>query len=112
MEKIFALIKNGIVAQVIVAGDEFVDLHMKQRFECVRVDELESRPGIGWSYDGVFFFAPIVEPEPIPEPPPEREASKSLRQLKDLSSDIKKGDDLTDILKKVIEVLEHSVGGR
>jgi len=56
---IFALIKNGIVENTIVAELSFIGHIASQWDFIIRVDELEQRPGIGWAYDGVDFTAPI-----------------------------------------------------
>lgn len=58
MEKVYALIKNGIVENTIVAEASFIALIEGQYDSCVRIDELDVKPGIGWSYDGERFSAP------------------------------------------------------
>lgn len=73
MEKLFALIKNGLIENVIVAEQAFAD-QMKPKFDhVIRVDELDPLPGIGWSYaDGA--FTPPAPPEPpVEETPAEPE---------------------------------------
>ena len=55
METIFAIIENGVVANVIVA-DEWPD--------GINVTDLTPRPGVGWLYDGQGFTPPAAEPEP------------------------------------------------
>lgn len=62
METIFAIIENGVVANVIVA-DEWSD--------GINVTDLTPRPGIGWLYDGQGFTPPAAEPEPEPPTNPD-----------------------------------------
>jgi len=59
-----ALIRNGIVENTIEADDNF--FHPDENVTLVTTDIA----GIGWSYDGTNFTAPIIElqPEPIPTP--------------------------------------------
>lgn len=81
---VYALIKNGIIENTIVADSNFISTIQSQWDACVRIDELETQPGIGWEYDGEVFTnpngsLPIVEEEvpeeetPIEEPPPEEQ---------------------------------------
>lgn len=46
---IFAVIKNGVVANVIMASQSFVDQYY---LGAVRIDTLTPKPGIGWIYAG------------------------------------------------------------
>lgn len=66
METIFAIIENGVVANVIVA-DEWPD--------GVNVTDLVPRPGIGWQYIGGQFIAPTA-PGSDPEIPPNRRMTR------------------------------------
>jgi hypothetical protein len=61
MEKIFALIKNGVVENTIVADEVFAAAIAAQYDFVIRVDELDPRPGIGWLYDGENFSQPVIE---------------------------------------------------
>lgn len=55
---IYALIKNGVVINCIVADETFA-AHIRPQYDFViRVDELDPQPGIGWLYDGDEFTAP------------------------------------------------------
>ncbi|MGH8073654.1 MAG: hypothetical protein ACREO4_06225 [Lysobacter sp.] len=56
METIFAVIDAGVVVNTVVA-DEWEG--------GVRIDHLDPRPGIGWSYDGTTFSPPAA---PVPDP--------------------------------------------
>lgn len=58
MEKIFALIKNGVVVNTIVADDDFIDQIEDQYDHCVDTSDMIQRPPIGWSYDGSNFTPP------------------------------------------------------
>lgn len=52
---IFAVIKNGVVINTIVADQAFVDSVSSDYGACVRIDQLDPVPGMGWTYvDGVF----------------------------------------------------------
>lgn len=55
---IFALIKNGIIMNCIVADQGFIDLISSQWDYCIRIDEIDPRPGINWTYDGENFNPP------------------------------------------------------
>jgi hypothetical protein len=48
MEKHFALIKNNIVEQIIVADVDFIN-HVKEKYDLV-IDVTDSRPAVGDSY--------------------------------------------------------------
>lgn len=60
---VYAQISNGIVKNTIVLDDLSLLPLFSQGFErCIRVDNLDVVPSIGWSYDGEEFIAP---PPPI-----------------------------------------------
>lgn len=68
----YALIKDGVVANVIVADDEFVSLIADQWDHIERIDTPEEAAlgvGIGWGWDGSNFVAPEIPVMPEPEPP-------------------------------------------
>jgi hypothetical protein len=55
----YAQILNSLVANVIVLDDESLAPIFKEGFDdLVRVDELDIKPDIGWSYDGTNFLQP------------------------------------------------------
>lgn len=61
MERLWAQInQNGQVENVIVADQSFVDAMTgengawKNIYQLIEVTSLESRPEIGWTYDGTF----------------------------------------------------------
>ena len=59
----FAVIENGLVVNIIVGVENKVVAANSDKF--VEYTE-ESPTGIGWSYDGSVFTAPVVEPsDPI-----------------------------------------------
>jgi hypothetical protein len=65
---IYALIKNSLVVNIISGNQDFIS-KISSRFDfVVRIDELETKPGIGWSYDGVNFTIPTEAPAPTPKP--------------------------------------------
>lgn len=61
---IFALIKNGVVENTIVADASFI-LSIQNNWDfCICIDEMgEAMPSIGWSFDGVVFTAPTQQGE-------------------------------------------------
>jgi hypothetical protein len=75
----YAIIENGVVANVVVADAEFAAMHGW-------IDCPEAGPG--WTYaDGVFTAPVVVEPEPIPAPPaPTKE--ELLAQLQAIQAQI------------------------
>jgi hypothetical protein len=54
----FAVIKNGVVNNVIVADIKEV-AELVTGLTCVEYTD-ENPAGIGWTYDGVNFVAPVV----------------------------------------------------
>jgi len=61
----YALIKNGVVVNVIVADANFIALIQSQYDSCVVITNNPGDPGIGWTYDGTN-FAPPTPPAPLP----------------------------------------------
>lgn len=63
----FALIKDGVVQNVIIAEQDFIDKHIAKDYDAAVPVSLEpGSPGISWKYDGKSFS----EPDPvIPEDP-------------------------------------------
>ena len=62
----YAVIKDGLVTNVIVAESKEIAESVSGA-TCVEYTE-ENPAGIGWSYDGTSFAAPVVE-EPAEETP-------------------------------------------
>ena len=60
----YAIINNNIVDNVIV-GDKNTIIHSNM----IRVDQLDTIPGITWSYNNGVFTAPPSPPPPPPPPP-------------------------------------------
>jgi hypothetical protein len=56
----YAVIKNGIVDNVIIADTKEI-AEMVTGLTCVEYENIPGAPGIGWSYDGAEFAAPVVE---------------------------------------------------
>jgi hypothetical protein len=56
----YAVIKDGFVNNVIIADTKEI-AEMVTGLTCVEVDNEPGAPGIGWSYDGAEFTAPVVE---------------------------------------------------
>lgn len=102
---IYALVKNGLVENVIVAKPEFAKGLEKNFDHVLDVSEEPNRPGPGWTYDGEKFSAP-VEPGPTPE---ELARAQKISELKALAQDQTKipiqGPELQALLKKLIEAV-------
>ena len=56
----YAVIKDGIVSNVIVADTQTIAGEVTG-LTCVEIEHEPGSPGIGWSYDGAEFTAPVVE---------------------------------------------------
>lgn len=52
----FAIIENNLVTNIIVAEQNFIDVNFPN---AVNVDLIKC--GIGWTYDGENFVAPVIE---------------------------------------------------
>lgn len=59
---ILALVKDNIIENTIVADDELIASNYLSYF-VMRIDELDPHPGIGWTWDGEKFIAPIAVEE-------------------------------------------------
>lgn len=60
MNRVYAIIENGFVVNLILATSWHTGID---------VTDLDPRPSIGWAYDGETFVAPEEIPEPpLPEP--------------------------------------------
>jgi hypothetical protein len=60
----FAVIKDGVVTNVIVADTKEI-AELVTGLTCVEYTD-ENPAGIGWTYDGSVFAAPVVEQSTIP----------------------------------------------
>lgn len=59
---VYAQVKDGIVQNCIVLADAASEPLFKEGFdELIRIDQLDIRPSIGFSYDGQNFQPPINE---------------------------------------------------
>lgn len=61
---IYALVKNGVVINTIVADDNFISTISSNYDACVRVDNIDNPPSIDWLYDGQNFTDPTLELPP------------------------------------------------
>ena len=61
----YALIKSGLVENVIVADASFVDAIQSEWDHIVDITDTEY--GVGWLYDGEEFSFPVVEEPPVAE---------------------------------------------
>lgn len=57
---VYALIKDGKVENMIVADEAFISKIQAQWEHCVRVDNLDVQPSIGWDFDGSDFSDPAL----------------------------------------------------
>jgi hypothetical protein len=55
---IFALVKDNVVVNTIVADQNFVNLIISQYDHVVRIDNLAVMPSVNWSYVNEEFIAP------------------------------------------------------
>jgi hypothetical protein len=65
----YAVIKDGVVNNVIVADTQAIAQEVTG-LTCVEIEHVPGAPGIGWTYDGTNFSAPVIE-EPAEETPAE-----------------------------------------
>ena len=56
----YAVIKDGVVDNVIVADTQAIAEEVTG-LTCVEIEHVPGAPGIGWTYDGAEFAAPVVE---------------------------------------------------
>lgn len=62
MKMVYAQIKDDLVKNcIILRHTEYEELLAEGFDDLVRIDDLDPRPGIGWSYDGETFTAPPPE---------------------------------------------------
>lgn len=61
----YAVIKNGVVINTIIADTqeiaEKVSMDIYSTDLCIEIEHVPGAPGIGWTYDGAEFTAPVVE---------------------------------------------------
>ncbi len=62
----YALIRNGVVRNVIVATGDFIATILANWDAAIDISDLDPKPGIGWTYNGTTFSPP----PPGPPPPP------------------------------------------
>lgn len=58
---IYAQIKNGKIENTIVL-DEYSELFIEGYDHLIRIDTVEPRPGVNWTYDGNTFAPPESVP--------------------------------------------------
>ena len=56
----YAVIKNGVVDNVIVADTKEI-AETVTGLTCIEYENILGAPGVGWTYDGAEFTAPVVE---------------------------------------------------
>lgn len=61
----YAVIKDGVVINTIIADTqeiaEKVSMDIYSTDLCIEIEHVPGSPGIGWTYDGAEFTAPVVE---------------------------------------------------
>jgi hypothetical protein len=55
---VYALIKDGVVKNTIVADADFIATIQDQWDYCIRIDQLDPQPSQLWLYDGETFTPP------------------------------------------------------
>lgn len=56
----YAVIKNNLVNNVIVADTKEI-AETVTGLICIEIEDKPGSPGIGWSYNGAEFTAPVIE---------------------------------------------------
>ena len=56
----YAVIKDGVVNNVIVADTKEI-AETVTGLTCIEYENVPGAPGIGWTYDGTNFSAPVIE---------------------------------------------------
>jgi hypothetical protein len=56
----YAVIKDGIVSNVIIAESQEI-AESVTGLTCIEFQQEPGAPGIGWTYDGTVFTAPVTE---------------------------------------------------
>jgi hypothetical protein len=62
----YALIQNNVVANIAEADAEWAQAVAADWQYVVDLTGITPKPGIGWSFNGTSFTAPVVPPEPAP----------------------------------------------
>jgi hypothetical protein len=100
----WALIRNGIVENLVAADADFVAKIAADWDFILDVSADVPQPGIGWGYDGANFTPPAAIPE-TPEQAADREARERLEAIKRDGNIPIQGQALQDLLADIIEVL-------
>jgi hypothetical protein len=56
----YAVIQNGFISNIIVADTQEI-AEAVTNLVCIKINNEPGDPGIGWSYDGTNFTAPVIE---------------------------------------------------
>lgn len=56
----YAVIKNGIVDNIVIADTKEIAEEVTS-LTCIEYENTIDAPGIGWTYDGTNFSAPVIE---------------------------------------------------
>jgi hypothetical protein len=106
MEKVFALIKDNEIVNIIVADDKFIASISEKGYETLRIDELsaDARPGIGWLRTDE--QAPFEKPVPVEIPvEPEPESATRLKEVQQRISELKVDIEVQAVLGDIIELI-------
>lgn len=96
---IYALIKDGVVVNTILADKAFVDAHYPG-FTAVEIQNVVGGPGVGHKYDGSKFSPPDAVAVP---PPEETRDQKQDRILSELVSSVQDTKDDLDAARAELE---------
>lgn len=64
MERIWACVADGVVVNTCVGDDDFAALIGPDFDAVVEITDLDSPPGIGWTFDGAIWRASLIDETP------------------------------------------------
>lgn len=98
---IFALIKDGVVVNTILADSAFVQAHYSD-YTAVELPTAPGGPGVGWKYNGSQF----ASPDPVVVTPPEETRDqKQDRILSELVAELAAAQDNVQTIADAVGVV-------